>query len=172
MHGRGTELFQPAFSPSHQQQPVPEQCQTTSQGRILPGAPIPCTASVEHLLGQAKAWVQHLAGAWRGAQPAWGAAESFWGHAVPTPAAASPLLCTAVSPSIPVKLWPRGPSPHAGWAMLEEEEGSGCSSALLKSTGHLLSSHRALVVWSHHFLMQTPLQEGLGWAGKTSPGFV
>lgn len=64
------------------------------------------------------------------------------------------------------------PSPHAGWAMLEEEEGSGCSSALLKSTGHLLSSHRALVVWSHHFLMRTPLQEGLGWAGKTSPGFV
>lgn len=31
------------------------------------------------------------------------------------------------------------------------------------------SSYRALVAWSHHSLTWTPLQEGMGQAGKPSP---
>lgn len=172
VHGRGDELFQLAFSLSLQQQPVLEQCQTMSRGQILPGPPIPCTASLGHLLGQAWTCAQHPAGAWQGARPARDAAESVWGHAAPIPAPASPLLGTVVSPPIPVKFWPHEPSSHAGWAVLEEEVRSGYSSALLESTVHPTSSHRALVAWSHHSLMWTPLPEGMGWVGKSSPGGV
>lgn len=57
---------------------------------------------------QAMGSAQHPAGA----LPAQGAAESVWGHAAPTPAAASPLLCVEVSPPIAIKLWPMGHCPR------------------------------------------------------------
>lgn len=64
------------------------------------------------------------------AHPVWGTAESIWKCAVPSPAAASiPTTEHSSATPIPTELWPCGPSPHAQWAVLEEQVRLGNSSA-------------------------------------------